>query len=82
MRKEDITTRKVEVERLSVTSPKPFEVVVAALEAAVGHPDMVEFTKATQSARTFDELERVVQRDLGRTGLMLFMKDDNGAFLR
>jgi uncharacterized protein (DUF302 family) len=77
-----MTTRKVEVERLSVTSSKPFEVVVAALEAAVGHPDLDEFLKAAQGARTFAELERVNQRGLGRTGLMLFLKLDLGMILR
>jgi hypothetical protein len=38
-RKESMTIRKVEIDRLSVTSSKPFEVVVAALKAAIGHPD-------------------------------------------
>ena len=38
-RKEKMTIRKVEIERFSVTSSKPFEAVVAALEAAVGRPD-------------------------------------------
>ncbi|WP_226990771.1 hypothetical protein [Methanosarcina acetivorans] len=54
--------RKVEIERLSVTSSKPFELVVTALEEAIGHPDMVEFVKATQSVRTFAELESTVHR--------------------
>lgn len=74
--------RKIEVERFSATSSKPFEAVVAALKAAVGHPDMVEFRKATKSARTFAELENTVQSGLGRTGLMLFMELDLGAILR
>lgn len=74
--------RKVEIERFSVTSSKPFEVVVAVLDAAVGNPDMVEFVKATQGARPFAELESAVQRSLGRTGLMVFMKLDLGAVLR
>ena len=43
--------RRVEIERFSVTSSKSFEAVVAALEAAVGHPDMVEFGKATREGR-------------------------------
>jgi uncharacterized protein (DUF302 family) len=81
-RKENMMIKRVEIERLSVTSSKPFEVVVAALKAAVGHPDMVEFEKATHSARTFAELESVVQRGLGRTGLMMFMELDPGAILR
>lgn len=77
-----MTIKKVEIERFSVTSVKPFEEVVAVLKAAVGHPEMAEFGKATRSARTFAELERAVQSGLGRTGLMLFMELDLGAILR
>ena len=77
-----MTIRKVEFERFSLTSSKPFEVIVAALKAAVGQPDMVEFGKATRSAGSFAELERAVQRGLGRTGLMLFTEFDLGAILR
>jgi len=76
------TFRKIEIERLSVTSSKPFDVVVAALKAAIGHPDMVEFFKATNGARTFSELESAVHDGLGRTGLMMFMEFDHGAILR
>jgi uncharacterized protein (DUF302 family) len=77
-----MTTRKVEIERFSLTSTKPLETVVAALKAAVGQPDMVEFVKATKAAETFAELERTVQKGLGRTGLMLFMELDLGGILR
>jgi uncharacterized protein (DUF302 family) len=77
-----MTIRKLEIERLSVTSSKSFEAVVAALEAAVGHPDMVEFGKATKAVRTFAELQNAVQKGLGRTGLMMFMVLDHGAILR
>jgi uncharacterized protein (DUF302 family) len=55
---------------------------VAALEAAVGHPDMGEFVKATTGARNFTELESAVRRGLGRTGLMMFIKFDLGSILR
>ncbi len=77
-----MTVRKVEIERLSVTSSKSFEAVVAALEAAVGHPDMVEFGKAIKGAQTFAELESAVNKGLGRTGLMMFMALDHAAILR
>jgi uncharacterized protein (DUF302 family) len=77
-----MTTRMVEIERFSVKSSKSFEAVMAALKAAVGHPDMGEFVAATGKAGTFAELEIVVQRGLGRTGLMLFMEFDLGAILR
>ena len=77
-----MTIRKVEIERLSVTSAKPFGQAVAALEAAVGHPDMGEFTNATEGARTFVEMERAIQSGLGGTGLMMFAKFDQGAIVR
>ncbi|MGA3343219.1 MAG: DUF302 domain-containing protein [Methylocella sp.] len=73
---------KIEIERLNVTSSKPFDVVVASLEAAIGHPDMVAFFEATRDARTLAELQSVVDKGLGRTGLMMFMKLDHGAILR
>jgi uncharacterized protein (DUF302 family) len=77
-----MTTRRVEIERFSVISSKPFQDVLAALKAAVGHPDMAEFTKAAKGARTFAELEDVVRRGLGKTGLMMFMELDHGGILR
>jgi uncharacterized protein (DUF302 family) len=77
-----MNVRTVEIERLSVTTSKPFEAVVAALQAAIGHPNMAEFLKATEGAPTFAELENAVARSLGRTGLMLFMLLDAGAVLR
>ncbi|KZD24264.1 DUF302 domain-containing protein [Tardiphaga robiniae] len=73
---------KVEVERFSLTSLKPFDAVVAALKSAVGQPDIVEFFKASRAANSFPELERVVQSGLGRTGFMLFAEFDLGAVLR
>jgi uncharacterized protein (DUF302 family) len=77
-----MTIAKVEVERFSLTSSKPFDAVVATLKSAVGQPDMVEFFKATRAAISFSDLERVVQSGLGRTGLMLFAEFDLGAILR
>jgi uncharacterized protein (DUF302 family) len=77
-----VTVKKVEFERLSVTSSKPFTEVVAALKASVGQPDMVDFAKTIRGARTLGELERTVHAGLGRTGLMMFMELDHGAILR
>jgi hypothetical protein len=42
-----MTIRKVEIERLTMISSKPFDAVVAAVEDAIGRPDMREFEKAT-----------------------------------
>jgi uncharacterized protein (DUF302 family) len=77
-----MAVRRVEIERISVESSKPFDLIITTLEAAVGHPDMTEFFRDTNSARSFEELEGVVRRGLGRTELMIFMKLDHGAFLR
>ena len=82
MKEKVMTTRKIEIERFSMISSKPFEVVLAALKAAVGHPDMAEFAKAVKGAHTFAELEGSVGRGLGETGLMMFMELDHGAILR
>ena len=52
-----MTIRTVVVERMSVVSAKPFGAVVAAFEAAIGHPDMVEFGKTIQTAKTFADFQ-------------------------
>jgi uncharacterized protein (DUF302 family) len=77
-----MSIRKFEIERFSVTSLKPFEAVMAALKAGVGRLDLVEFAKASKSAGSFSELEKVIGRDNGKTGLMLFLDLDHGAVLR
>ena len=77
-----MSIRKIEIERFSVTSSKPFAVVVAAIKASVGQPDMVEFAKLTRGSGSFAELERAVQAGLSKLGLMLFMELDQGAVLR
>ena len=77
-----MTTRRIEIERFSMISSKPFHAVLAALKTAIGHPDMAEFAKAVKGAQTFAELENSVRRGLGETGLMMFMELDHGAILR
>ena len=77
-----VSIRRVEMERFSVTSSKPFEANVAALKDAVGRLDLVEFAKVSRQAGTFAELKEVIDRNLGKTGLMLFMELDHGAVLR
>ena len=73
---------KTEIQRVNVVSSKRFEAVVAAIKDAVGRPDMVDFANASKLAQTFTELKSVVQRSLGKAGLMLFMELDQGAVIR
>ena len=74
--------RKIEVERFTLSSPKPFDQVVAALNSAVGHPDIAEFWKSTHRAQSVAELQSTIEKVLGRTGLMLFAEFDHGAVVR
>jgi uncharacterized protein (DUF302 family) len=78
----NMTIAKVEVERFSITSAKPFEAIVTGIKSAIGQPDMVNFFKETRATDSFADLERVVQRGLGRTDLMLFAEFDLGDILR
>jgi uncharacterized protein (DUF302 family) len=73
---------KVEMERFTVTSSKPFDVVVAAIKASIGHPNMAEFWQVVQRATTAAELEAAIQPTLGKTGLMQFVEFDHGMVIR
>jgi uncharacterized protein (DUF302 family) len=74
--------RKIEVERFTLSSSKPFDQVVAALNSAVGHPGMSEFWKSIDRVQSVSELQSTIEKGLGRTGLMLFVEFDHGAIVR
>ena len=73
---------KVEVERSILISSRPFDKILAAIRAGIGHPDMVAFAKRTAAAPTFPDFESTVREGLGKTGLMLFLELDHGAVIR
>jgi uncharacterized protein (DUF302 family) len=70
------------VERLSVLSSKPFETVVAAFEAAIGHPNIGDFQSSMGAAKTFTELEDLVHKAQGPSGFIEFIRFNLGAVLR
>ena len=74
-------TRQVNVQRWSIISQKPFERVVAAVEGAIGRPNMTEFGAKMAAATTYVELERIVHESISEIGLMEFMRLDHGAVL-
>ena len=47
---------KIEVERFTLSSSKSFDQVVAALNSAVGHPDLSEFWKSTDRSESVAEV--------------------------
>ncbi len=77
-----IQTRQIGVERISLTSSRSFEEVVAGLEQEIGHPDIAAFSKRIAEARSLAELETAVQEAIGPSGLMEFARFDIGAVLQ
>jgi uncharacterized protein (DUF302 family) len=74
--------QQINVHRFSVTSSRSFESVIAAIDAAVGHPDMREFYKDMAAAPSWASLEELVQRAVGTSGFMEFVRFDPGHVLR
>jgi uncharacterized protein (DUF302 family) len=75
-------TRKIEIERFTLTSSKPFDGIIVALKAAVGQPDIAAFWRSTHRAQSVTELESTIEKAVGQTGLMLFAEFDHGAIVR
>jgi uncharacterized protein (DUF302 family) len=73
---------QISVQRFSVVSRNSFESVVAKLAAAIGHPDMSRFTEDVSATKTFAELEQIVHRAIGPSGLMEFARFNIGEILR
>jgi uncharacterized protein (DUF302 family) len=72
----------IEVQRFSLTTSRSFEAVVASLKAGIGRLDLAAFASASKSSGTFGELEEVINRNMGESGLMLFLEFDHGAVIR
>jgi len=77
-----MTSAEGTVQRLTITSSKSFEDVIAAFEAAIGHPNMTEFLNAMGAAKTNVEMEGVVHGALGKSGFIQFARFDLGAVVR
>jgi uncharacterized protein (DUF302 family) len=70
------------MQRWSITSQRPFDAVVAAVEAAIGRPNMLEFVAKMTAATSYNEMQKVVHDSVSEIGLMEFMRLDHGAILR
>jgi uncharacterized protein (DUF302 family) len=75
-------TRQVNMKRWSITSQRPFDAVVAAVEEAIGRPKMIEFVAKMTAAASYEEMQTVVRDSVSEIGLMEFMRLDHGAVLR
>jgi uncharacterized protein (DUF302 family) len=77
-----VAIRQLNVQRFSITSSKSFREVTQAIDGAVSHPNMGEFRKNTESAKSFAEVESVVLKSIGPSGFMEFIRFDLGEILR
>ena len=73
-----MATKRIDVQRFSLTSRKSFQHVLAALDGAIGHPNMDEFWKAAGEATTKSAMEKVIQSALAPSGFMEFARFDHG----
>src|SRR5712691_8611596 len=62
LRKTNMQTRQVNMQRWSITSPKPFDVVVASVEEVIGRPNMIEFIANMTAATSYEEMQKIVHR--------------------
>jgi hypothetical protein len=74
--------RQIEIQRFSVTSSKSFEEVLAAVDAAVGHPDLNELRRTLGSTTTYAAMENPLARSLDRLASWSSFVFDHGEILR
>src|SRR5690349_18478788 len=73
-----MSTKRINVERIAVTSRKFLQDALSKLDAAVGHPNIEEFWKRVGATKTNSDMETVVQSALGTSGFMEFARFDHG----
>ena len=74
-------TQEFSGRRWSIVSQKPFDAVVAEVEAKIGRPNIAEFVGRMTAAASYEEMQGVVQDSVSEIGLMEFMRLDHGAVL-
>jgi uncharacterized protein (DUF302 family) len=77
-----IAVQEVKVQRVSIVTSASFDIVVARIDAAIGHPDMIAFRKNLSSAQNQEEMAKVVNAVTQPNGLMEFTRFDLGEVLR
>jgi uncharacterized protein (DUF302 family) len=77
-----MSIQEVQVQRVSIVTAKPFDTVVARIDAAIGHPDMDAFRKSFSAAQNEAEMKQVVDPVTQPNGLMEFTRFDLGEVLR
>jgi uncharacterized protein (DUF302 family) len=68
----------IPVQRFSTIRSKPFKEVLAKMESAIGRPNISAFHRDAAAATSYAELERLVNKAIGTSGLMEFIRIDVG----
>jgi uncharacterized protein (DUF302 family) len=66
-------TRQIQVERWSIKSSRPFDEIVSALDAALGHPDIKTLLPRAEAGSPA-EMKAVLENALGPSGFMEFIR--------
>lgn len=77
-----MSVNEISVQRVSVTSSRSFQEVVATLGSVIGRPDMRAFRSDISAAQNLPQLEQVVRTAVGSSDLMEFVRFDLGEILR
>ena len=77
-----MSIKQITVQRFSLVSRKPFEEVMAVITAAIGRPNMQLFQQEIAVAETEATLKELVQKAIGASDLMEFMRLDMGIISR
>jgi len=73
-----MTTKRLNVERVSYISTKPFREVLELLSAGVGHPNMDQLWRDLFEARTVSEVDEIMHSAAGSSGLIEFLRFNHG----
>jgi len=71
-----MSIKQITVQRFSLVSRKPFEEVMAVITAAIGRPNMQLFQQEIAAAETEATLKELVEKAIGASDLMEFMRLD------
>ena len=72
--------QQITVERFIAISSKPFDDILKSIHDAIGHPDLAQMQREVALATTYSQMESIIDKAVGPTGLMQFLHLDMGMY--
>jgi uncharacterized protein (DUF302 family) len=72
----------IEVERFSIVSSRPFEEIIATINAGIAQPDLAKLFPAVHQSNSVAQMESIIHEAIGAAGLMRFAQFDLGEVVR